>query len=176
MDKLANIASSLSLASVSWDILILFFLFIVALLYGLTMGKNRIALTILSTYVSYSMITVFPFSIFDGSVGGSRMFLVRSAVFIIFIAISFVLLNRSFFGHLFKVSRALSNMSFPKIFIISLAQVGLFMSIFFSDILVGSGNELSGLSKLIFTTQIAQVLWVIAPVLLLGVFKNKKPA
>jgi len=140
------------------------------------MGKNRIALTILSTYVSYSIITVFPFNIFDGLVGESRMFFVRSAVFIIFIAISFVLLNRSFFGHLFKVSRALSNMSFLKIFVVSLTQVGLFMSIFFSDILSGSGNELSGLSKLIFTTQIAQVLWVMAPVLLLGFFKNKKPA
>jgi len=174
MEKITQFAAAFSLASLSWDILILFFLFIVALLYGLTMGKNRIALTILSTYISFSIITVFPFGIFENIAGESRFFLVRSTVFIIFIAISFILLNRSFFGHLFRVSRALSNMSFPKIFLISIAQVGLFMSIFFSDILSGSGNDLSGLSRIMFTTQTAQVLWVIAPVLLLGIFKSKK--
>lgn len=174
MEKITQLASAFSLASLSWDILILFFLFIVALLYGLTMGKNRIALTILSTYVSFSIMTVFPFFIFKDIVIDSRFFLIKSAVFIIFIAISFILLNRSFFGHLFKVSRALSNMSFPKIFLISIAQVGLFMSIFFSNILSGDGSNLSGLSKILFTTQSAQVLWVIAPVLLLGVFKSKK--
>jgi hypothetical protein len=174
MEKITQLVAAFSLASLSWDILILFFLFIVALLYGLTMGKNRIALTILSTYISFSVMTVFPFSVFSGVVDDSRLFLVKSAVFIIFIAISFILLNRSFFGHLFKVSRALSNMSFPKIFLISITQVGLFMSIFFSDILSGSGNNLSGLSRIMFTTQTAQVLWVIAPVLLLGIFKSKK--
>ncbi len=174
MEKITQLAATFSLASLSWDILILFFLFIVALLYGLTMGKNRIALTILSTYVSFSIITVFPFGLLENTEGESKLFLVKSAVFIVFIVISFILLNRSFFGHLFKVSRALSNMSFPKIFLISIAQVGLFITIFFSNIFLGSGIELSGLSKFIFTTKTAQVLWVIAPVLLLGIFKSRK--
>jgi hypothetical protein len=48
------------------------------------------------------------------------------------------------------------------------------MSIFFSFILLGSGNELSGISRILFTEPIAQLLWIFVPIVLLGVFKNKR--
>ena len=165
-----QLASVINLQGLSWDILALIFLFVVAFLYGMLLGKNRIILIMLSTYISFAIVSVFPFSY----IGNSNIFFAKIVVFMLFIILSFLFLNRSFFGHLFKISKALSNISFVKITVLSFFQIGLFMSVFFT--LVESENiaSLASMTKLIFVTEISQVVWFVLPVLLLGVFKGRK--
>ena len=179
MEKIIQLASIFNLASFSWDILMLLFLFTASFLYGMTMGKNRMTLVILSTYMSFAIFSSFPFSYFsyfENLSSGNNLFFLKLGVFLLFFALTFVILNRSFFGHLFRVSKALYNISFFKILLLSFAQVGLFMSIFFSIMLSEKMSEFTGLTSLIFANEIAQVVWFLIPLVFLGLFKNRKQA
>ncbi len=177
MDKITQLASVFSLASFSWDILMLLFLFAASFLYGMTMGKNRMTLVILSTYISFAIFSVLPFSYFtsfDGLTSGNNFFFLKLGIFLLFLTLIFVILNRSFFGRLFRVSKALYNISFFKILLLSFAQVGLFMSIFFSIALSEKIMEFTGLTSLVFANQTAQAIWFLIPLVFLGLFKNRK--
>ncbi|MEK7452855.1 MAG: hypothetical protein AAB614_01320 [Patescibacteria group bacterium] len=169
MNQLANI---INISGLSWDILAFCFLIFVSLLYGMLLGKNRIILTILSTYISFAILSVFPLFYLQ-SFFVDRIFFLKLSLFLIFMVLSFIFLNRSFFGKLFKVSKALYNTSFLKITLLSFAQIGLFMSILFTMVVSEKVAKITNLTELIFVSQTAQVIWFIIPLVLLGFFKNR---
>jgi len=169
---MGQITSAINIQSLSWDMLAILFLLVASIFYGLLLGKNRIILLMLSTYSAFAIYSIFPFSKISAVTG--NLFFLKFGVFLIFMAISFIFFNRSFFGHLFKVSKALSNISFFKIMILSFFQIGLFMSIFFGIVLTDSARSISPLTKLVFTGSIPTLLWFLAPLLFVGLFKGRK--
>lgn len=155
----------------SWDVLVLIFLFLAAFLYGFFLNKNKIILIIFSAYISFSLIV--SLKDFENLVRKDDLFFARLGAFIFFIIFVCYLLNRSFVGNTLKFSQESSfSIEFLKKLVLSLAQIGLFISIFLNVILTEEIISVAMVTEVLFMNHAALTAWLATPILLVGIFKK----
>ena len=157
-------AVNLDFANPSWDLFIVLFFVIAALLYGLSLGRDRIIVILVSIYMSLAIVNTAPFlpSIETKIMLNDVVVLKISTFLAVFIAL-FFLLSRS--GLLKTIASADEKGSWWQVVLFSILHVGLLISVTLTflpqDVI---DEKFSVLTKTLFIGNWAQFGWIVAPV------------
>ncbi len=166
LNSYANIFSSVSKPEFLFSGVLLVFL----LLYGISLGRTRALISLLGIYIAYVFNETFIyFSQLYSWIPIKNVNIVRTGIFIIMYAIIFFVLNRS----LAKTRLTLREASLVSVFLISILQLGLLLSIT-ANLLKGDiATHLPVIFLTYFGTKAALFYWSVAPLAAL-LFMRKK--
>lgn len=174
LTAVANVDSSL-IANIdwskpSWDLFIVLFFIVASLLYGLSLGRDRIVVILVSIYMSLAVVNTAPFlTDMSTEIGVNNLFVVRVSLFVgVFIAL-FVLMSRS--ALLRTIAASDNHGAFWQIIVFSILHVGLLISIILSFLPPEATSSLAPLTKTVFNGDIGRFAWIVAPILLMSLVK-----
>lgn len=155
-----------------WDIFVIGCFVVGAFLFGLVLGRNRILMLIVSTYITLAIFNAFPFGgYFRNKFNLSETSSTRVAIFLIIVILLFFLLSRSVFK---KVIRGRSNRSWFQIFVFSILAVGFLVSVALSFFPEDALVTFAPFTQRIFVTKKAQFIWLLLPVLAMILARKRK--
>jgi len=155
-----------------WELVIVLFLLAGGFLLGLLLGRNRIFVLLLGSYISYALMCVIPFKkILPDLFIRDEDFVILIVVFLVLIGLIYFLLSRSV---LKTTIRKKGGRSLFQIFFLSLFLIGVIISVGFSYFPKDLLAAFSPIILKIFDTLTARVLWLIIPLIFVGVFRNKR--
>lgn len=158
-------------AEPTWDLFIILFFVIAALLYGMSLGRDRIIVILISIYMALAVVNTAPYiNDITAEVGVNEFFVVKITAFVSIFVVLFFLLSRS--ALLATVASSDSQGRWWQVIVFSFLHVGLLISITLS-FLPGSATEnLAPLTQTLFVSELARFLWIIAPILLMIIIKG----
>lgn len=153
----------------TWDLFIILFFVVASLIYGISLGRDRIIVILVSIYMSLAIVNQIPFlSDFNAGISVNDTFALRVSVFLgIFILLFFFLSHSALmkaFGHNGNQGKLWQVMIF------SFLHVGLLISVTLSFFPTDLANVLSPMTQGLFMSDIAQAVWVTLPVIAMAVF------
>jgi hypothetical protein len=152
--------------------LFLFLVLLFVLLYGMSIGKTRVLVSLLSIYVAFMIATLFPF--LDALSGISKFpmddSLARVFVFFAAFITSFLVLDGSSLRH----RMIISEMAFWHVLPISMIQIGFMASIVLYFMPIESLPEAVRGIHQYFGTEKAVFIWSVAAIVLLPFFKGRR--
>lgn len=153
----------------TWDLFILIFFAAFVVLFGLTLGRSRILTCLLSTYIGWAVVSNLPYLTEETSQKFSLgpVFVLKLIVFGAVLVLSFFFLARA---GILSEEGGVSHLS--HIFLFSVFQAGLLLSIVLSFIPPTTADSLAGITRTFFVSDIARFLWILAPIA--GMFLIKK--
>lgn len=160
-----NLVANFDFTTPTWDLFIILFFLVSALMYGLVLGRDRIVLMLISIYMGLAVLRSSPFidQLIPENYGPNNVFIFKLSLFIGVFVILFFFLSRS------SVLRALakSNASggWLQIIVFSVLQVGLLISITLSFISPEYRDQLSNFVREWFLGPQAEFFWIIAPII-----------
>ena len=169
-----DLLTKINWAQPSWDLFIFLFFFIVAFLYGFSLGRDRILVILVSIYIALAVVPSFPYLdrlYLDVSVQGFA-FRVTS-FYIVFIALFFLLSRSALLNLLGAQSTGIGDNIF-EVVIFSLLHVGLLVSITLSFLPKIALTALSPATREVFTGDMGKFLWLVAPVVAMIVFSHHR--
>lgn len=148
----------------TWDLFIGLFFVISALIYGISLGRERILVILVSIYMSFAVASNLPFINEEVSqrINLGPAFVMRMVIFLVLIAALFLLFTRM---GLFMSSSSRTNL--PLVILFSLLHVGLFISIIFSFMPAAFASQVSETTRAIFDSDVGRFLWILSPVVAL---------
>ena len=167
MELLANV----SWFTPTWDLFVILFLFVVAFLLGLTIGRNKIIILLIGIYIAIVVINFFPFGDIFETPKMDENFVYPIALFIIIVVLFFFLLSNS---ALKKVLKRKGDKSVLWIILFSLFYIGLFLSVvlsYFPQDLVDTFNPIT---QKVFMSELAKFLWAVLPVAGMALIRVRK--
>lgn len=162
---------SAALASIT-DVRSLFALLvgIVVFLYGISVGKTRAIVSLLSIYVAYAMTVLFPFRAWiEQFVSPESRPLIPTGVFIVAYLFVFGVLNLS----ILSKRLSLGEISIPKVLLISVVQIGILASMI-ASLLPAEVTDRFGMLKPYITGGPILFGWTVLAVLMLPFLKEKR--
>jgi len=165
-----QLASNINITN--WEIILLLFLISGGFLLGLMFGRDRIFSLLIGSYVSFAILSVFPVSkIAPNIFEKEENFVIMIVVFLVLIWLVYFLLSRS----ILKSSlRKKGNRSIFQIFFLSIFLIGIITSIIFSFFPDNLLSEFSEFTLKIFNNSIVRVIWLVVPIIFIGIFKGSK--
>jgi len=145
-----------------WDIFLIAIFMAAAFIYGYAIGKNRILLLIISTYLSAVLIE---FVIWD--IPGDT----RGYIFLALTALFFFALPHSAFSSALKIKKK-GRGTIWQILFFSIAQLGLLAAFLFYYLPESYLAEFSPLIRKVFSLNDWGFGWMIAPLILACIFKR----
>ena len=144
----------------SWDLIIGLFFVVFVLLYGLSLGKERSLVMLASTYIGYAVASNLPFidDALSKSINLGSVQTLKLAVFLITMVSLFVLFART------GVFGGGGGQSVILTMVLSIFHVGLFISIVFSFLPLDFVEQFSTFIKIVFDSDLAHFVWLLAPV------------
>lgn len=166
-----NLVANVNWAQPSWDLFIVLFFIIAGFLYGLSLGRDRVIVILVSIYMALAVVNTAPFiGTLQANVGVSGIFVLRiSAFLIVFIAL-FLLLARS--ALLQTIANSDTKGSWWQVMLFSFLHVGLLISIVLSFLPADAANQLAPLTRRMFASETARFLWIIGPILAMVLIKG----
>lgn len=156
----------------SWEIILILFIVGGGFLLGVLIGKSRIFILLLGVYVSFAIMSVVPFSkILPNVFERKENFVIFIVIFLVLIALIYFLFSRSLLKSLIRKK---DNRSIFHIFFLSLFLIGIVISVIFSYLPKDLISQFSLLILKIFNTSLSRTLWLIIPIIFIGLFKRKK--
>jgi hypothetical protein len=161
--------SNFNPASPTWDLFLILFFAVAAFLYGLTLGRAKVVVQIVSSYMTVAILASAPFlARFEAQSPLDHTLYYLGAFFAVF-AILCVLLSKSAFHlHLSE-----GKGGWGDVLILSVVQIGFLSSIVLSSM---SGFILSHLSPVtgkIFVEEPAPFVWTLLPIAALVIIRGK---
>ncbi len=158
----------------SWDWILIFIFLAVAFVYGLSMGRNRLAILILGTYFSLIITKNLPWSdlAFIG-IKGAPDPIVQIFIFLAIILGFFFLIPHSALGSAARL-RGRGRSSWWQAVILGILQIGLLLAVVISFLSSKISDALSPLAKNIFVGHLAQFLWLLFPILAVMFLRRKR--
>ncbi len=177
LSKFSQSLSGLNLQKPSGAVLAVLFFVVVVFLIAFSLGKTRILLAILSTYIALFLLVIFPFvfqveKFFGNWTGLPAVFWTRSAVFVLFFIISLAVLN----GSILKPRMSIQESSPFTILFLSILEAGFLVSsiLSFWDSASHSAFKISPLLLQYFGTENTQFIWAVLPLLAMIFLRRKK--
>lgn len=161
--QLSEFAGRISWSNPTWDLFIVVFLLIGTLIYGFSMGRDRIIMVMVAVYMALVAATHLPYvPNFGASVALSNGFVIKMSTFLGLFVILFFMLTRSALSH------AISSNGAPgkwwHILILAFFQVGMLVSVVLSFLPPDWLGNLSGLSKTVFVSPWGKFAWTLLPI------------
>lgn len=172
----ANFLQHIDWTRPTWDLFIILFFIVAVFLYGLSLGRDRIVVILVSIYMSLAIVEHAPYinsESFQNAINNivNQFFVFQiSAFLILFIALFFILTRSAL---LKTIASSDSPGPWWQVLIFSTLHVGLIVSIILSYIPPETVESvLAPLTRRVFTTEFAQFVWIVGPVLAMIVFKG----
>ncbi len=160
----------------TWDLFIILFFIVAAFLYGLSLGRDRIIIILVSVYMSLAIVGHAPIVNNEGfqnminNVVGQFFVFQISAFLLVFIILFFVITRSAL---LKTIASADTAGPWWQVMLYSILHVGLLVSIILSYIPKESVDSvLAPLTLRVFTTDLAQNVWIVGPVVAMFIFKG----
>ena len=153
----------------TWDLFIILFFIVASLIYGVSLGRDRIIVILVSIYMALAIVNHIPFLTGVNSAGVSLndTFALRVSVFLgIFILLFFFMSHSALmktFGH------STGQGKLWQVMIYSFLHVGLLISVTLSFFPADLAGVLSPFTQAIFMSDIARAVWVTIPVVAMAV-------
>lgn len=144
---------------------------VVLVLYGLSVGRTRALVSLLSIYVAYMLTVLFPFLPWiAGKLPEASRSLGAVGLFIVLYTLTFVILSQS----MLKGRLTLGEISLWQVLIISVVQIGLLASICVSLIPTASGEQLLGPMYRWFGGQYPLWAWAVASLFIMPFMRSRR--
>jgi len=159
-------------ATPTWDLFIILFFIVGALLYGLSLGRDRIIVILVSIYMGLAVVSNAPYiKDFNAELTINQEFVVRIGFFLGVFVLLFFLLSRS---ALLKTLGSDAAGSWWQVIIFSFLQCGLMISVTLSFLPEGTTNNLSPFVQQMFLSDPARFCWLVLPILMMAFVKARK--
>jgi hypothetical protein len=167
MGQLSSFFTSLNWSSPNWDIFILLFFVVGALLYGLSLGRDRIIVIMVGIYMSLAVVTNAPaLAALKFTVNINESAAWRISIFLGIFVIIFFLLSRS--ALLKTIGRSGSSGPMWQTVIFSFLQVGLLISVTLGFLPHEWTQGLTETTKQIFMSDRGRSAWLILPIVFMA--------
>ncbi len=166
--------TSLNWAAPTWDLFVVLFFVVAAFLYGLSLGRNRIIVILVSIYMALAIVNTAPYlNDFSAEISYNNASIFKFTVFVGIFIVLFFLLSR---GALLRtIASGDSNGSWWQSIVFSFFHVGLILSILMSylpkEIL--EANLSAGMRNL-FVSDPAKFFWLVTPIVIMVMIRKKK--
>lgn len=168
MDPLSLI-QSVNLSQPTWDTFIVLLFIIGALLYGLSLGRDRVIVILVSVYMSLAVVANAPvlrdLNLLQLSLNDN--YAIKIGFFLGLFILLFFMLSRSALLHTIAAGNAPG--SWWQTIIFSILQVGLLISITLSFLPPEMTNALSGHTQQIFLSYWGKSAWIVLPVVFMAI-------
>jgi quinol-cytochrome oxidoreductase complex cytochrome b subunit len=152
--------STLNPASPTWDLFLILFFVIAAFLYGITVGRARIVVQIVASYMAMAVLASAPFlDKLEARTPLNHTVFYLVAFLAVFLAL-FMLLSRSAFHQHLSEARG----KWWDVLVLSVVQVGFLTSIILSSMSGGALGHLSPVTLTIFANGPAPFIWTVLPI------------
>lgn len=160
----------------TWDLFIILFFVVAAFLYGLSLGRDRIIVILVSIYMSLAIVDHAPFlnsEGFQNSINNivNQFFVFQITAFVFLFITFFLVITRS------ALMKTIASSDTPgpwwQVLLYSILHVGLLVSLILSYIPKESlEGVLAPLTRQVFITDLAQSVWIVGPVVAMFIFKG----
>jgi hypothetical protein len=168
MAQIQAFFQSLNWGSPSWDLFIFLFFIIGALLYGLSLGRDRVIVILVSMYMALAVVSNTPaLNSLNLQLQVNQSFALKITFFLGIFVVLFFLLSRS--ALLKTIGSSGAPGSWWQTIVFSVLQVGLLISITLSFLPSELTNNLSSITKQIFMSDNGRSAWMIIPILFMAI-------
>jgi hypothetical protein len=169
MDFLLN----LNWAAPSWDLFIILFFIVAAFLYGLSLGRNRVIVILVSIYMALAIVNTAPYlNDFSAEINYNNASIFKFTLFVGLFIVLFFLLSR---GALIRtIASSDSAGAWWQSIIFSFFHVGLILSILMSYLPQDMANHISEGMRNLFISDPAKFFWLVAPIFVMVLIRKKK--
>ena len=151
-------------AAPTWDLFIALFFLVSALLYGFSLGRDRIIVIMVSVYMSLAVVTSAPF-IKDLSTEiniATSLFAFKLSTFLVVFLVLFFFFSRSALLHALGTANAPG--SWWQVLLFSVLHAGLLVSIVLSFLPAGMLTTLAEPTRQIFMSEFGRFVWITLPI------------
>lgn len=171
----ASFLQNVDWSNPSWDLFIAIFFVVASLLYGLSLGRDRIIVILVSIYMSLAIVEHAPFisdPSFQAGVNDvvSKLFVFRISAFLVLFIFLFFVLSRSALTKTIASSDSVGP--WWQVLVFSILHVGLIVSITLSFLPAEASNHLAPLTRQLFATSNAKFVWIILPIVAMLLLKG----
>jgi len=158
----------------SWDWVMILIFLAVALVYGLSMGRNRLVIVMLGIYFSFLLTRAIPWT--ELTFLGLKEVPTSTTQIFIFLALAlgfYFLIPHSVLRRAMRLGGRGPG-AWWQVLILSVLQIGLTLAMVIVFLPVKVTGELSPLAQIIFVGPIAQFLWILLPILSIMFFRGRQ--
>ncbi|MFH0853478.1 MAG: hypothetical protein V1853_03665 [bacterium] len=172
MEQAQNFVANIDWATPTWDLFIILFFIVAGFLYGLSLGRDRIVVILVSIYMALAVASTAPFiGELNARIGIQNVFVFQISAFVLTFIVLFFLLSRS---ALLRTIAASDNVgSWWQVLVFSILHVGLLISITLSFLPPEAADNLSPLTRQMFAGDMARFVWIISPIVLMAMIKTE---
>ncbi|MBI2551311.1 hypothetical protein HYV73_03110 [Candidatus Uhrbacteria bacterium] len=171
-DLVSNI-QHLNWINPTWDVFLLVFFVLASLLYGVSLGRDRIMVILVAVYMSLAVVTYVPFiREFNAKVAINETVAFKVSIFLGIFILLFFFLSHSALLKTFGSSSEQGKMW--QILMLSFLQTGLLISVTLSFLPQENAQWLSELSRALFLSDAARAVWMIGPIVGMGIIGRSK--
>ena len=158
----------------SWDWLMVLVFLGVALVYGLSMGRNRLVIVMLGVYFSFLITRAIPWKqltflgLKEAPESTTQIF-----IFLALVLGFYFLIPHSALRHAMRLGGK-GRGAWWQILILSILQIGLILAMVIVFLPVKVTAELSPLAQIIFVGPLAQFLWILLPILAIMFLRGRR--
>lgn len=164
----ASLTSSISFVP-TWDLLVFVGAIAAVFLYGMTSGKGRILMLILSTYFSFLITTLMPWKEIGAYFNYGEDFpsiIFESFIFLALIAAFCFLLPNSVLGSVARAGRS-GRVAWWQTAVLSFLEVGFLTSVIIVLVPAKGLSDVNPLLTQFFSGEIPKFIWILLPILAL---------
>ena len=164
--------SHVNLATPTWDLFILLFFLVGTLVYGMTLGRERVVMLIVAIYMDLAVVSYAPY-IHDmkTSLTLGAGFALQITTFIGIFLILLFLLSKTALAHSFSLG---DGGAWWQVLTFSALHVGLLTSVVLSYLPPDALNALTPVTREIFTSDQGRFAWIVVPILAMVIIRGEK--
>lgn len=174
--QFTEFAQRLSWSNPTWDLFIIVFLLIGTLIYGFSMGRDRIIMIMVAVYMALVAATNLPYvPNFGASFALSNGFIIKISTFLGLFLVLFFMLTRSALNHAIAGNGSIGR--WWHILILAFFQVGMLVSVVLSFLPPEWIGQLAALTRTVFVSPWGKFAWSLLPIfglLIVGVSNEKR--
>jgi len=162
-DQIYQMFASINWLQPSWDVFIIIFFLVASLVYGISLGRDRIFVILVALYMGLAVVKYVPYiTEFNAQISVNNGFALNVSVFLGVFIILFFLLSQSALVKTFG-SEMNQGAAWQVIFF-SFLQTGLLISVTLSFFPNDLSQWLSPLVQGMFLSDPAKAIWIILPI------------
>ena len=169
--SISQYINNINWAHPSWDLILVMFFLVGSLIYGMSMGRDRIVIVLVAIYIAIAIVNYAPYiSNFVTEVKIGNTFAFQVTMFVGMFAVLFFLLSQSaLLKHLGGQAERGGTIS---AMIFSVLQTGLLISVILSYLPSEAVNVFSPQIQRLFVADIAKFAWVVAPIVVMAMTRG----
>lgn len=159
---LLSMISRVNWASPTWDLFIVLFFLITVFLYGMSLGRDRVIVTLVAIYMALAVVSNAPFlGRLQADININQFFAFRITTFLGMFVLLFFLMSRSALQHTFG---NLASGTWWQVMLFSIFHVGLLVSITLSFLPKDAVEHLAPMTRQFFASEAAKFTWIVLPI------------